>query len=68
MSTKALTMGFHQHKAVAIMAETSMSQLKVLLRNRMIDISINWGSENIYTIYLPIVLHKLGIVTLGIEQ
>lgn len=68
MSTKALTMGFHQHKAVAIMAEASMSQLKVLLRNRLIDVSINWGSENIYTIYLPIVLHKLGIITLGIEQ
>lgn len=68
MSTKALTMGFHQHKAVAIMAEASISQLKVLLRNRLIDVSINWGSENIYTIYLPIVLHELGIITLGIEQ
>lgn len=69
MSTKALTMGFHQHKAVAIMAEASMSQLKVLLRNRLIDVSINWGSENIYTTYyLPIVLHELGIITLGIEQ
>lgn len=68
MSTKALTMGFHQHKAVAIMAEASMSQLKVLLRNRFKDVSINWGSENIYNIYLPIVLYELGIITLGIEQ
>lgn len=68
MSTKALTMGFHQHKAVAIMAEASMSQLKVLLRNRLMDASISSGSENIYIIYLPIILHELGIITLGIEQ
>lgn len=62
-------MGFHQHKAVATMADISMSQLKAFLLSKQALVSIKREfSIHIYQTGLPIVLHELWIVALGIEE